>query len=85
MLIAGIATRRPLVSWWGVATVALALGFFWTWAVLTDHDNLEYGPRLERLILPALLVLAASGYAAWRTIRQRRAGQLNGESSRAAV
>ena len=64
---------KVVVRAWGVATFLLGFFVIALWAIATDHDNLEHGPRLGRLALLAVLTTTALTWAAVRTVASRRA------------
>jgi uncharacterized membrane protein HdeD (DUF308 family) len=82
----GLPRRNSsLARAWGIASAALGLLALDLWALRTDPDNLDYGPRLGRAILPIALAFAAILWAATRTILWMRLRSQDRGSPRAAV
>jgi hypothetical protein len=69
----GLEAFQPtLIRAWGIAAAATGLLILDIFAIRTDHDNLEHGLRLGRLLLPGLLTAAAIGWAVLQTLRWAR-------------
>ena len=66
------STRGAVLAAWSAAGVVLSGVAFWAWAIYSDHDNIEYGLRPERLILPLVLAVTALALGVWSSVRLLR-------------
>jgi hypothetical protein len=84
-LAGSLLVRRAVTAAWSAAVAAFGLTSFWTGAVLTDHDNLEYGVRLGRLIPVALLLVGTIAFAIWLGLRRGGSHNVRESSPERAV
>jgi uncharacterized membrane protein HdeD (DUF308 family) len=88
LFVGSFGFRRPnssLARAWGIAMAALGLLAFDLWALRTDLDNFDHGPRLGRAMVPSVLAFAAIVWAVIRTIQWTRIRRAGRGTARAAV
>jgi hypothetical protein len=66
------STTSAVLAVWSAAAILLSGVAVLAWAVYSDHDNLEYGLRPGRLILPILITVATFTLGIWSSIRLLR-------------
>jgi hypothetical protein len=83
-LIASVPVSGSVPQWVWIVVPALAVGIWspfcllFTWAVLTDPDNVVYGMGVERAVLPLLFLILGDAVFFYRAHRLRRHRQTHG-------